>query len=69
MTPADQRPLPVVPREYAGLWIAWNRARTQIVASGRTLDEARSAAEAAGESQPVLAKAPRADARFLGGVR
>jgi hypothetical protein len=60
---------PVVPRKYAGQWIAWNRDRTAIVASGRTFDEARRAAEAAGEAAPILAKAPRADVRFLGGVR
>jgi hypothetical protein len=60
---------PVVPKKYAGQWIAWDRARTTIVASGRTFDDARRAAEAAGESAPILAKAPRADVRFLGGVR
>lgn len=66
---ASERIAPTVPRNYAGQWIAWNRARTTIVASGRTLDEARRAAEAAGEPQPILAKVPRADVRFLGGVR
>jgi hypothetical protein len=63
------RPLPIVPKKYAGQWIAWNRAQTIIVASGRTLDEARRAAEAAGEQNPIFAKAPRANVRFLGGVR
>ncbi len=60
---------PIVPREFAGQWIAWNRARTAIVASGRTLEDARCASEAAGEPEPILAKAPRANVRFLGGVR
>lgn len=68
MATAD-RPAPIVPKKFAGQWIAWNRARTAIVASGRTLDDARRAAEAAGEPEPILAKAPRADVRFLGGVR
>jgi hypothetical protein len=68
MATAD-RPAPLVPRRFAGQWIAWNRTRTAIVASGRTLDDARRAAEAAGEAAPILAKAPRADVRFLGGVR
>jgi hypothetical protein len=67
--PAGERPTPTVPKKYAGQWIAWNRDRTAIVASGRTLDEARHAAESAGESEPILAKAPRANVRFLGGVR
>jgi hypothetical protein len=66
---AAEHPAPLVPRKYAGQWIAWNRDRTTIVASGRTLDEARRAAEGAGESEPILAKAPRANVRFLGGVR
>jgi hypothetical protein len=65
----EDRPAPTVPKKYAGQWIAWNRLRTAIVASGRTLADARRAAEAAGESAPVLAKAPRANVRFLGGVR
>lgn len=68
MATAD-RPAPIVPRQFAGQWIAWNRARTAIIASGRTLDDARLAAAAAGESAPILAKVPRADVRFLGGVR
>ncbi len=65
----EERAAPVVPRKFAGQWIAWNRARNTIVASGRTLDDARRAAEAAGEMEPILAKAPRAYVRFLGGVR
>lgn len=67
--PDPKNVLPTVPREYAGQWIAWNRSRTAVVGSGRTLDQARQAAEAAGEANPILAKAPRADVRFLGGVR
>jgi len=66
---ATEHPMPRVPRKFAGLWIAWNCAKTEIVASGKTLDEARNAAESVGELKPVLAKAPRADVRFLGGVR
>ena len=54
----EERAAPVVPTKFAGQWIAWNRdARTAIIASGRTLDDARSAAEAAGEPEPILAKA------------
>lgn len=68
MTLANQPP-PLVPREYAGRWIAWNHDRTEIVASAITLDEVRRAAESAGESEPILAKAPRSNVRFLGGVR
>ena len=60
---------PMVPQECGGKWIAWNYARTKILATGRTFAEAKQAAESLGESKPVLAKAPRADVRFLGGRR
>ena len=68
MATAEQ-PVPLVPKKFAGLWIAWNRTRTNVVASGRTFEETRLAAELAGEPEPILAKAPRCDVRFLGGVR
>jgi hypothetical protein len=61
--------MPRVPKEYAGKWIAWDFQRTRIVASGSTFAEATRAAEAAGEFNPILAKAPRANVRFLGGKR
>ena len=57
---------PIVPLEYAGKWIAWNHEGTRIVASGRTFQEAKDAAAAAGETDPVLGKAPKADVRFVG---
>ena len=60
---------PVVPQQYGGKWIAWNYERTTILATGRTFAEAKQAAESLGETRPVLAKAPRADVRFLGGKR
>jgi hypothetical protein len=66
---ATQQFSPIVPREFAGLWIAWNKDHTKIVASGPSLEEARQAASAAGEESPIFAKAPHADVRFLGGVR
>jgi hypothetical protein len=61
-----QKHPPVVPRRYAGLWIAWDRLQTKVIASGRTFADAKRAALAAGEPDPLLAKAPRPDARFLG---
>ena len=69
MTEQRREPLPeapVVPLEYAGRWLAWNRELTRIVASGSTFDEAHDAAIAAGEPRPVLGKAPRADVWFVG---
>jgi hypothetical protein len=63
------RSLPIVPKKYAGQWIALNRDQTVIIASGRTFGDASDAAKAAGEPRPVLAKVPQAKFRFLGGVR
>ncbi len=57
---------PIVPIEYAGKWIAWDRKLTHIVASCRTFEETVKAAEAAGEPNPVFAKVPKADLHFVG---
>lgn len=57
---------PVVPREFAGKWIAWNRKGTAIVASGKTLIEARDGARAAGERAPGFEWIPPANRRLIG---
>ena len=57
---------PVVPLKYAGLWIAWDHDETKIVASGRTFDEVRESARVAGVVDPVFAKVPKYDVRFVG---
>ena len=59
----------IVPKKYSGKWIAWDFNLTKIIASGTTFVEAKHAAQAVGETRPVLAKVPRADVRFLGGSR
>jgi hypothetical protein len=69
MTPSIQKETFVVPKKYSGQWIAWNRDKTVIVASGRTADEAEDRALEKGEESPVLAKVPLADVRFLGGLQ
>lgn len=55
-----------VPVDYAGQWIAWDHQGTRIVACGRSFPEAAEAAAAAGETQPVFAKVPKAGVRFAG---
>jgi hypothetical protein len=57
---------PAVPAKYAGKWLAWDHEETRILAAARTLAEAKSAAEAAGETRPILVKAPLTDVRFVG---
>lgn len=66
-TPLAERP--IVPLEYAGLWIAWNHEHTRIVASGQTIEAAYTAALAAGESEPILGRAPDAEIHFVGEAR
>ena len=65
MMNSERQPIRV-PREYAGRWIAWNHERTKIVASGRSYQEARNAANALGEPQAYMTKAPDPRARFVG---
>jgi hypothetical protein len=57
------RPEPI-PAEYAGKWIAWNEARTQIVAHGDSLWSVREQALATGCRRPILHRIPRAP--FIG---
>lgn len=66
MLSAVRRPIRV-PRRYSGQWIAWSHDRSRIVANGRTYQEARKAAEVAGEPRAFLTKAPEAEMRFVGG--
>lgn len=61
--------VPVVPREYAGKWIAWNHEGTRILGAADELSAAEKAAREAGEDRPRLEKVPRADSRIVGGVR
>jgi hypothetical protein len=57
-----------VPKRFAGRWIAWDQQHTRIIASGATFSEARRRAIESGERQPLLAKVPNADTRFVGAV-
>ncbi len=67
---SDDFPIaPRVPIEYCGKWIAWDHERTRIVASGDSLAEAKESARQVGETKPILAKAPNAHVRFVGGAR
>lgn len=62
--PTDQAPR--VPREYAGLWIAWKPDLSTIIAAGATPSEALRAASNKGEANPILAKSLAADRRLIG---
>lgn len=56
----------VVPRRYAGKWIAWSHDHSRIVASGDTVVEARQKALNQGEVRAWLDKVPEYDVRFGG---
>mgnify|MGYP007077424180 CR=1 FL=1 len=59
----------VIPKKYAGKWIAWDHGNKKIVASGKTFKDAHAAALKAGEEKPWLDKVPQPDIKFAGGVR
>ena len=46
-------------RRFAGQWVAWNRQQDRVVAYGRTFEEAKQSAAAAGETSVILTKASR----------
>jgi hypothetical protein len=65
MGQANSKRPPVVPKEYAGQWIAWNRDRTAIIGSAKTLPEAAAAAQATGEREPGYEWVPPANRRIV----
>jgi hypothetical protein len=67
--PGGKTSSPVVPREYGGKWIAWNREGTRILAAADDLKTAEDAARKTGEQHPRLERVPRSDARVIGGAR
>jgi hypothetical protein len=63
--PEPARPA-AAPVEYAGQWVAWNRARTEIVAHGKKMSEVLEAAVRAGHLDAILQKVRRPDSSFIG---
>lgn len=59
-----RRPSPP-PIEFAGQWVAWNQNCSEVIAHGKTMDEAHVAAAEAGYPDAPLMKVPRPNA-FLG---
>jgi hypothetical protein len=57
---------PTVPIEFAGKWIAWNHAISQIIACGSSPAEVIEAAREVGEPNPILGKSPPANVRLIG---
>ena len=59
----------MVPRKYAGKWIAWDRDATKIIASGESRESVERDAKATGEEKPIVTKVPRGDVLRIGGFR
>ena len=57
--PQDPRRPKVAPVELAGKWVAWDRERNEIVASGEDFATVREEAFAAGHSMPLMEVVPR----------
>ncbi|MBC8115931.1 MAG: hypothetical protein H7062_16210 [Candidatus Saccharimonas sp.] len=57
------KPAPV---EYAGQWVAWNHARTEIVAHGSNAMAVGEAADKAGHPDAILQKVRPLNATFIG---
>ena len=49
---------PVVPREYAGKWVAWSLDGTRIVAVGRSVSEVEKRAKAATREPVAIDRVP-----------
>jgi hypothetical protein len=63
----DRRP--IVPKEFGGKWIAWNRDTTRFIASADDLEAVARAAREAGEEHPSFEKVPPADTYIIGAAR
>ena len=64
----EPKTLPAAPIEYAGQWVAWDKAQTEIVAHGDDLETVYEFAIEAGHPDAVFQKVPEADTYFIGGA-
>ena len=46
----------ILPDKSTGMWVAWNREQTQVVATGHTFDEAKQAGASAGHRAMIITK-------------
>ena len=66
---SNQRPTSAAaaPIEYAGQWVAWNKAQTEIVSHGPTFGEVYAAANAAGHTDAIY-ESVRRPGIFIGAI-
>ena len=65
----EHRIPPVVPKEFAGQWVAWNSDASAIIANGPDLKAVMHDAEKTGEAEPSFERIPRHDVRLVGARR
>ncbi len=53
----------LIPRDWAGKWVAWSADGLRIVGVGETLEEAERKGIESGEPGPILERAPGLDRR------
>ncbi len=53
-------------RNYGGKWVALNRARTQVLASGRSLEEVLTFADKITSERPIISFVSPLDLEFVG---
>lgn len=59
-------PVEPPPIKYAGQWIAWNKARTEIIAHGSDLVAVHAKSIAAGHTDAILQRVRDPKVRFIG---
>lgn len=53
-------------RGHEGEWVALNKKRTQVLASGSSLDKVMSLLKEEGREKPIITFVPRFDADYVG---
>jgi hypothetical protein len=59
------RPGPA-PKEYAGLWVAWDETRKKVLAHARTIAELDEIVTAMGLEDPIFERVRRLNERLIG---
>ena len=53
-------------RDYGGKWVALNRARTQVLASGRSLEDVLRSSDKIVSEKPIISFVSPLDLEFVG---
>lgn len=61
-----RRAVPAIPRKYGGKWVALDRSRQRVVASGRTFREVYEATQVRERARLAYLKVPEPDMLFVG---